>query len=424
MDIKTYARHNFRKIPQMEIVDDQVKRDIEIVSHILPFKVNNYVIENLINWDDIPNDPIFTLTFPRRDLLSNNHYAAMEEVLQNNISQNEQKKVIEEIRQSLNPHPANQENNIPTHGEKSLEGIQHKYRETLLFFPTQGQTCHAYCTFCFRWPQFVAMDGIKFASKESHDLVKYVKDHPNVTDVLFTGGDPMVMRTNILESYINPLLDDHNHQVQNIRIGTKSLTYWPYRFTHDRDADDLLRLFEKVVKRGKHLAIMAHFNHPRELSTPVVEKAIEKIRSTGAEIRTQSPILGHINDKASDWSDMWKRQVQLGLIPYYMFVERNTGAKAFFEVPLQKTFDVYTKAFSNVSGICRTVRGPSMSTDPGKVHILGTSVINGEKVFVLRFLQARDPEWVGKPFYAKYDPHATWLDDLTPAFGKKEFFFQ
>src|SRR5471032_889493 len=77
-----------------------------------------------------------------------------------------------------------------------------------------------------------------------------------------------------------------------------------------------------------------------------------------------------------------------------------------------------------VSGLSRTVRGPSMSAFPGKVVIDGIANIGGEKVFALQFLQARNPDWVRKPFYARFDPAATWLDDLKPAFGKEKFFFE
>jgi hypothetical protein len=65
-----------------------------------------------------------------------------------------------------------------------------------------------------------------------------------------------------------------------------------------------------------------------------------------------------------------------------------------------------------------------MSATPGKVAVQGEARIAGEHVFVLTFLQARDPSWVGRPFFAKYDPKATWLDDLVPAFGEHEFFFE
>ncbi|MBP9031085.1 MAG: lysine 2,3-aminomutase, partial [Dysgonomonadaceae bacterium] len=192
----------------------------------------------------------------------------------------------------------------------------------------------------------------------------------------------------------------------------------------DKDADDLLRLFEKVNKAGKHLAFQAHFNHPVELSTEAVKLAIQRIRNTGTQIRTQSPLLKNINDDAKIWANMWREQVALGLIPYYMFVARDTGAKAFFELPLEKAWDIFRKAYSSVSGICRTVRGPSMSATPGKIQILGITEVKGEKVFVLRFLQCRNPQFVDIPFFAAYDPKATWFDQLKPAFGEEKFFFE
>jgi hypothetical protein len=65
-----------------------------------------------------------------------------------------------------------------------------------------------------------------------------------------------------------------------------------------------------------------------------------------------------------------------------------------------------------------------MSCNPGKVQIVGVSEIYGQKVFVLNFLQGRDPEWVGKPFFAKYNPNAIWFDDLEPAVGNSKFFYE
>jgi len=101
---------------------------------------------------------------------------------------------------------------------------------------------------------------------------------------------------------------------------------------------------------------------------------------------------------------------------------RDTGAQHYFEVPLVKALEIFKEAYQRVSGLSRTVRGPSMSATQGKVQILGVSEINGEKVFVLQFLQARNPQGVMQPFFAKYDSKATWLDDLKPAFGPKFFF--
>ena len=107
-----------------------------------------------------------------------------------------------------------------------------------------------------------------------------------------------------------------------------------------------------------------------------------------------------------------------------MFIARNTGAQHYFAISLERALRIYQKAIRGVSGIARTVRGPSMSAAPGKVHILGINEINGEKVFTLKFLQGRNTKWVGHPFFAKYDTNAHWLNELKPAFGEDKFFFE
>jgi KamA family protein len=397
---------------------------IDIVGNVLPFKTNNYVVENLIDWSNIPDDPIFTLTFPRKEMLQNHHYSKVEKMFNDGHQIDEMKPLINEIRHELNPHPAGQKHNVPSIDGIELTGIQHKYRETVLFFPSQGQTCHAYCTFCFRWPQFVGMADMKFAMKEVELLIKYLKAHREVTDVLFTGGDPLIMSTKRLAFYIDELLDDDLYNIQTIRFGTKALAYWPYRFTKDTDADELIKLFDKIIAKGKNLAIMAHFNHPIELSTDAVKEAIKRIRATGAQIRTQSPVMKHINDKPEIWSEMWRNQVNLSCIPYYMFVARDTGAQHFFGMPLVEAWNIFRKAYQSVSGVCRTVRGPSMSATPGKIQMLGVSEVNKQKIIVMRFLQGRNPDWVARPFFADYNEDAIWLDELKPAFGEDKFFFE
>jgi hypothetical protein len=133
--------------------------------------------------------------------------------------------------------------------------------------------------------------------------------------------------------------------------------------------------------------------------------------------------MDHINADPGIWADRWEKQVHLGMIPYYMFIARDTGAREYFSLPLAETWRIFRSAYSRVSGICRTVRGPSMSANPGKVQVVGVSTVRSEKVFVLNFLQARKKEWVGRPFFARYDEQAEWLTDLKPAFGEEEFFY-
>ncbi len=422
--LKTYTLQNYRTIPQIATLKESDIEAIEVVGRVLPFKTNNYVVNELIDWTRTDDDPIFTLNFPRREMLEKKHYQAVKRMLDEGVDKATLDRKIHEIRLELNPNPAGQEHNVPTLDAVKLKGIQHKYPETVLFFPSQGQTCHAYCTFCFRWPQFSGMSGLKFAMKEADLLLKYLKLHRQVSDVLFTGGDPMTMSASVLSAYIEPLLAPGFEHIRTIRIGTKSLAYWPYRYTTDADSEQIIELFKKIVAAGKNLSIQAHFNHPVELSTEAVQQAIKAIRATGAQIRTQSPLLKHINDKPELWAAMWRKQVDLGCIPYYMFVARDTGSKAYFELPLEKCWQIFRRAYRQVSGLCRTVRGPSMSDHPGKIQILGVQEVKGEKVFVLRFIQGRNPAWVHIPFFAKYDPKATWFNQLKPAFDEEKFFFE
>ena len=422
---KASTRKDLPQIAEKLKLNKEQIIDMQAVSAVLPFRVNDYVVENLIDPSDVPDDPMFQLTFPQRGMLEEADYQRMRDLVVKGASDAEIKLKADEIRGKMNPHPAGQmELNVPKLDGEVVAGMQHKYQETVLFFPTQGQTCHAYCSYCFRWAQFIGDADLKFASKEAAELARYVRENPQVSSVLVTGGDPMVMKTSILRRYIEPLLSEDLPNLHSIRLGTKALAYWPHRFTEGEDADDFLRLIGEVKAAGKHLAIMAHSSHSRELEPDIAQLAVKRILDAGAVIRCQAPLIRKVNDNSNVWAQLWRKQVQLGMVPYYMFVERDTGAKAYFEVPLTRAYKVFTEAYNQVSGLCRTVRGPSMSASPGKVLVDGVTEVGGEKVIALKFLQGRDPSWVNKLFFAKYDPKATWLDGLKPAFGEEHFFFE
>jgi KamA family protein len=391
---------------------------IRAVATVLPFRTNSYVVDELIDWAAAPDDPIYRLVFPQEEMLPAEDVARIADLLKRDAPKAEVEAAAHKVRMKLNPHPAGQlQLNVPKYEDEPQPGVQHKYHETVLYFPKQGQTCHAYCTYCFRWAQFVGEPDLKMAGDDIGQFKRYLLDHPEVTSVLFTGGDPMIMSESVLRRYVEPLLE--LDQLESIRIGTKALAYWPQRWVSDPDADDTLRLFEEVVESGKNLAFMAHFTHNRELESPMVAEAVRRIRDTGAVIRTQAPLIRSINDSPEIWQTMWRRQLRMGMVPYYMFVERDTGPQEFFKVELARAVDIFQEAYKGVSGLCRTVRGPSMSATPGKVCIDGVAEIAGEKVFVLHLIQCRDADLVNRPFFAKYDPEAAWLTDLKPAFADR-----
>jgi len=341
-------------------------------------------------------------------------------------SDNELRRAAAPIRMRLNPHPAGQlDLNVPLDPSGSpLPGTQHKYANTLLIFPSHGQTCHAFCTYCFRWAQFIGDQSLKFATDSIDDIKSYVLRHPEITDILITGGDPMVMSAERLEEYVSVFLDPRLESIETIRIGTKSLAYWPYRFTTDPDAGRLVGVLESVSRAGRHLAIMAHYTHPCELEPEPARDALHRVQETGATVYCQAPVVAHVNDNADVLAELWRSEARLGCVPYYLFVERDTGARRYFEIPLTTALDLYRGAIAQLSGLARTVRGPVMSAAPGKIVIDGTAEVAGEAVFALRFLQGRCSDWVGRPFFARLDREATWFDDLSPIGGDREFFFE
>jgi len=291
----------------------------------------------------------------------------------------------------------------------------------MLMFHKNAQTCHAYCTYCFRFNQFVGKDP--FLEDDATRMLKYVKQHPEISDILMTGGDPATMSASKWEDCLLPLLSSEYDHIKTIRMGTKALTYYPYRFLTAADANQLIDLFKTMIKGGKHIAIMAHFSHYNEIGD-VCLAAVKRLREIGCVIRTQAPIMKHINDSGEVWATMWQTQVSHGMVPYYMFIARDTGPQHYFEITLSAALSIYHKARKQISGLGHTARGPSMSCSPGKISIVGREIVAGEDVFILKFLQGRNPDWTDRVFFSKFSETATWIDQLVPAFGEKKFFFE
>lgn len=411
--LKFYNKNNIQGISQIKHISRELIDGILLAAEVLPFRVTNYVIENTINWNNIPDDPVFQMTFPLPAMLKKSDFDLLAGL--SKYKDNRFRQAVYEIRKRMNPNPSEQANNRPLLNDNLATGIQHKYPQTVLFFPAHGQICHSYCSFCFRWSQFVQPhydDIVFFSAKSSEQLTDYLRQKKMVTDVLITGGDPMVMNTQHLENYINPLLLPEFEHIQTIRIGTKALSYWPRRFLTDPDSDDLFRLIDKVTKAGKHFTLMVHINHLQEIETPTAIEAINRLRNAGVIMRHQSPILRHINDSSMSWQQLLNQLIRLGIIPYYMFIERDTGPYDYFSIPLKKALDVYQGVMKNVSGLSKTMRGPIMSAAIGKIELRDIVTISEQDYFLLHYLQARDRNLVNKHFLAKYKSHAKWITDL------------
>jgi hypothetical protein len=192
------------------------------------------------------------------------------------------------------------------------------------------------------------------------------------------------------------------------------LFFWPCSLLSLYNLSSLFFVFVCCV----YFSLLLFYSTAREVST---EKAITAIRrlqdEAGCVIRSQAPVMRGINDDPEVWAEKWRAEVKHGIVPYYLFVARDTGARDFFDVPLYKAQQLYADAIRSTSGLCRTARGPSMSCTPGKVEVVGVQMVNDVPAFVLRFLQCRNADWIGRVFFAKYDEKAVWFDDLEPLEG-------
>jgi L-lysine 2,3-aminomutase len=376
----SYTQQTIASAPQWRALAPHLQEAVQVVSHVLPFRTSAHVMDALIDWRAPADDALFRLMLPQRDMLRTADFLRLREL----VLYTKDELAIDRLAGAIRARMA----------------LQPERRETVRLIP--------------------CLDGLQFDAGESADL----HAHPEASDVLVAGGEPLSMEANALSALIEPLLAPGLAHIQNICIDTRLVASWPQRFVGAADADALMRLFERVVAAGKSLAIMGHYSHAAELRHPIAQQAVRRIVGTGATLRMLGAVRRQVNEDPAGWGELWSTGVRLGAIPHAMLVERDTEAGAYFSLPLARAHDIFQRAYQMVSGLSRTVRGPSMNALPGKVVIDGVVNINGEKLFALQFLQARNPDWVRKPFFARFDPAATWLDQLVPAFGKKKFFFE
>jgi L-lysine 2,3-aminomutase len=418
MKFTAYTNHTFRKTAYYATMPEEEREVFDILSTIFHFKVNSHVCENLVNWRDVPNDPVYRYVFPRKEMLSDEDFNFLRELFHNKFDSEIRDHFVEQIQKKMRPRHSFIDNSLPKINGKAIHGMYSNFPTIVSLAPNpMAKTCHAYCSYCFRWIMFGDGEIQRNSSYDDPEApVPWLLEHPEVTDVLFTGADPMVLSAGVMQKFIDPVLDVDSVDV--IRISSKALAYWPYCFTTDKDADNLLRLFEYIQSHGKHLNFCAHFTHPRELDHPEVEKAVQRIRETGAVIRTQGPLIRGVNDDPETWSEMWSRQVALGMVPYYMFMEADHHPQSCFRVAPAKALQIFQEAQKTTTGLARTVRGPVFMYDLNRVLLDGTTEINGNKYFVLKTLQSPpDTQSEGMIKLVPYDETAMDLGNLYKLFN-------
>jgi L-lysine 2,3-aminomutase len=405
----------------------------ELFIKVYRFMATKHVL-NTINWADFKNDSVFQLVFPQpgmiRPDIAKAYLAAKSEV--------EKERIVQDYIRETNPHDGKQQLNKPTFinedGEiEVVEGSQHKYPQVKLVFDQQTQNCFAFCNYCFRHAQ-VRGDDDMFIQKDVHQVHEYLKVHKEVTDILITGGDAGFLKPDRFEAYITPIIEDPelNH-IKNIRLGTRVLTFDPEMILTPA-YDRMLKLFRRLYDNGIQLLFMSHFSTPRELMNPSTIAAIRRIKATGASVRSQSPVMTNISlflkengevdvdRSAKNWIDLGNLLSMVGVGFHSMYCARPTGEHHYFTQPLAQIEKVFYKVYRDLPSISRPSRYITMTASAGKISLLGTVEIAGEKLFALKFNEGRNMEWMDKVYLAHYDEKENTIINLKPYRADKHFF--
>lgn len=410
-------------------------RERELFIEVYRFMATKHVLDT-INWKSFQKDSLFQLVFPQpgmmnEDLVKKYHDAKDEA---------ERKKIVEDyIIEHTNPHDGKQKLNTPwfenDEGEAEfLQGSQHKYPQCQLIFDQSTQNCFAFCTYCFRHAQ-VRGDEDMFLQRDINQIHRYLKLHPEVTDVLITGGDAGYLTYERLETYALPFIEDNElMHIKTLRLGSRLLTFHP-EVILSNDFNKKLALFKKLTENGIQLLWMAHFSTPKEIINPSTIAAVRRLRAHGVTIKSQSPIMNHIslfsdeNGKididrsAQNWIDLGNILAMLGIGFHSMYCARPTGEHHYFTAPLSEINKIFSKVYRSLASVNRPSRYISMTSSAGKVSLIGTAEVNGETVFALKFNEGRNMEWMDKVFLAKYDEKENTIEKLKP-YDTEKYFYQ
>jgi KamA family protein len=364
MDIVNIKPRYMNKLDQVAGLSEADKLELKPVSEKFAFRTNDYY-QSLIDWND-PHDPIRRIVMP--DIQELGEFGELD-------ASNELSYTV-------------------------VKGLEHKYADTALLLV--NNVCGAYCRFCFRKRLFT--DGNDEVVNDVTEAVAYIREHPGINNVLLSGGDPLIMSTGKLTHIIQQLRDiDH---VQIIRIGTKMTAFDPYRILND---PSLLEMLSKYSLPDRKIYVMAHFNHPRELTEPAL-KGLQLLQKAGAITLNQTPLIRGVNDKAEIVAELFGRLSYNGVVPYYLFLCRPTLGNEPYIVPVEKGLEIFEEARRRLAGLAKQAR-LCMSHRTGKIEVVGKM----DNKIVFRYHRAPDPLDCGRIMMFDSDPTAGWLEDYMKA---------
>lgn len=274
-----------------------------------------------------------------------------------------------------------------------------------------ADTCAGLCRYCFRkrlfWEdkQDIAdgfNPGMDEVARDPQPALDYIANHPEITNVLLTGGDPLTLSTSRLAAILEELREIPH--IKAIRIGSRTPVFNPYRVLND---PDLVKVIKRVSTNQRRVYLVVHFDHPREL-TDVSTAAVAEFINNGIVVLNQHPILAGVNDDAEVLRELNHELASIGVAPYYLFLVRPTYGNEAFQVPITRAYDLMIQAGSGLSGIEKRQQ-LVMSHASGKIQVVG---VDHQHIY-LRYQRARNPEDCGKFMVFERNDEAYWLEDLT-----------
>ena len=276
-------------------------------------------------------------------------------------------------------------------------GLQHKYKETALILASNK--CAVYCRHCFR-KRLVGLNTQEIIER-FEDAASYIKQHPSINNILISGGDPLVLKNEIIEHILSILSE--MPQLKFIRFGTRTPVTFPSRF----EDDNLVQILSKYSYQNRRIHIITQFNHPKEITKQSI-KAVDSLIKAGVVVNNQTVLLKGINDDPKILTILVNKLVGIGVNPYYIFQCRPVKrVKHHFQVSLHKGIEIIEKVKANCNGLSKQFRY-IMSHRSGKIEIIGE--LNNEIYF--KYHQAKNRKNFGKIFKRPIDDYAGWLDDF------------
>lgn len=293
------------------------------------------------------------------------------------------------------------EGDFDTSGEAHntvVSGVQHKYDESALVLTTNR--CAMYCRHCFR-KRLIGLTDEEILARFD-EMIRYVREHEEITNVILSGGDALMLPTATLERYLGELTQIPH--IDLIRLASRMPVVYPMRIFEDAK---LLALLRRYTQK-KQLYIVTQFNHPNEL-TPQARTAVQALLRCGVVVKNQTVLLRGVNDTPETLGSLLRGLTSIGVVPYYVFQCRPvTGVKTGFQVPFLEGYDIVERAKAMQSGQGKCFKY-CLSHPTGKIEIVGKL---DDTHMVFKYHQFKSGENAGRIFIRELSPDDAWLGEI------------